>query len=166
MKLNTGSLSIGVKEYSFVEDTDTVGLDERFTGDVAVSVRVEKTQKMIELQAAIRVPAKLVCDRCAEEFEKFIQTNYRMVYFFNKADSGGYPVEEVVILPSENTIIDISDDVRQFIQLTIPLKVLCRNDCKGLCQICGTNRNVNTCECTDSYIDPRWEQLNKLLNQN
>lgn len=166
MKLNTGSLSIGVKEYSFVEDTGTVGLDERFTGDVAVSARVEKTQKMIELRATLQVKAKLVCDRCAEVFEKNIQTTYRIVYFFNQDDSGGYPVEEVVVLPSENTVIDISEDVRQFIQLTIPLKVLCRDDCEGLCQICGTNRNLKTCECTDSYIDPRWEQLNKLLNQN
>jgi len=159
-------LLLGVKEYSFVEDTGTVGLDERFTGDVAVLARVEKTQKLIELQATIRVTAKLICDRCAEEIEKIIQTKYRIVYFFSEDDRGGYPVEEIVVLPSENTVIDISDDVRQFIELTIPLKVLCGDECKGLCQICGTNLNLNTCSCTDTYIDPRWEQLNKLLNQN
>jgi len=166
MKLNTGSLPIGGREFSFVEDTGTVGLDDRFIGDIAVLAKVEKTAKMVELQATIRVQAQLVCDRCTEEFTKEIVKKYRVVYFFNKDDSGGYPEEEVVILPSDNTIIDLTDDVRQYVLLTIPLKVLCRQDCKGLCQICGTNQNNTTCSCTVSHIDPRWEQLNKLLKQN
>ncbi len=166
MKLNTGSLPIGVREYSFAEDTRTVGLDDRFLGDVAVLARIEKTARMIELKATINVKANLICDRCAGEFVRNIKTNYRMVYFFSEDETGGYPKEEVAVLPSENTVIDISDDVRQFTQLTIPLKVLCKSECKGLCQICGSDLNVNTCSCDESYIDPRWEQLNKLLNQN
>ncbi len=166
MKINTGSLPIGVREFSFVEDIGTVGLDDRFFGDIAVSVRVEKTSDLILLNVTLQAKAKLICDRCAEEFDRDIEKEYKMVYFFNENDTGGYPKEEVVILPSENTVIDISDDVRQFTQLTIPLKVLCQPECKGLCQECGTNLNENTCSCTGTYIDPRWEQLNKLLNQN
>jgi uncharacterized protein len=166
MKFNTGSLSIGVREYSFLEETGTVGLNDRFFGDVSVLARVEKTSKMIELQASLKVNARLICDRCAEEFITTISKTYRMVYFFDENDKAGYPEEEISVLPSENTIIDITDDVRQFIQLAIPLKILCRIDCKGLCQLCGTNLNENTCSCDDSFIDPRWEQLNKLLNQN
>lgn len=165
MKFNTGSLPIGVREYSFVADAGTAGLDDRFIGDVAVLARVEKSPKMIELKATIRAPAKLVCDRCAREFEKEMKVKYRMIYFFHEHDTGGYPEEEITILPSENTVIDISDDVRQYSQLTIPLKVLCDKECKGLCRICGSDMNVNSCSCVESSTDPRWEQLNKLLKQ-
>ena len=166
MKFNTGSLSIGVREFSFIEDASTVGLDDRFFGDVSVLARVEKTSTIIELQASIQVKANLICDRCAEKFVRDIRTKYRMVYLFNENDRGSYSAEEVTYIAAESTMIDISDDVRQFTSLTIPYKVLCRDECKGLCQSCGTNLNHSECTCTESHIDPRWEQLNKLLNQN
>ncbi len=166
MKINTGSLPTGVREFSFVEDTGTVGLDDRFFGEIAVLAQVEKTSKMVLLKAILHAKANLTCDRCAEAFVSDIKKEYRTVYFFNEEDTGGYPKEEIVILPSDNTVIDITDDVRQFTQLTIPLKVLCQPECKGLCQECGTNLNKNTCSCTATYVDPRWEQLNKLLKQN
>jgi uncharacterized protein len=166
MKFSTGSLPIGVREYSFVADAGSAGLDNRFFGDVTVLARVEKSRNMIELKVAIRAKAKLVCDRCAKELEREISAKYRMVYFFHERDTGSYPEEDITILPSENTVINITDDVRQYTHLTIPLKVLCTKECKGLCRICGSDLNFNSCSCVETSTDPRWEQLNKLLKQN
>lgn len=166
MKFNTGSLPLGTREFSFVEDSEIVGLDDRFLGDVKVLARVEKTTRMVEVKASVSVRAKLVCDRCAEEYIKDLRTTFRIMYLFHEEDKAGYLEEEIVILPSEYTVVDITDDVRQYILLTVPLKLLCSEECKGLCSECGTNWNVGTCSCSESYVDPRWEQLNKLLNHN
>jgi uncharacterized protein len=166
MKINTGSLPLGTREFTFVEDAETVGLDERFTGEVRVLARVEKTGKMLDLQATTEVAAALACDRCAERFTRNLVAHYHVVYFFREADRSGHPDDAIVVLPSENTVIDITDDVRQYVLLTMPLKVLCSDMCRGLCPSCGTNLNSSTCSCTAAAADPRWEQLNKLLKNN
>ncbi|MGB9809870.1 MAG: YceD family protein, partial [Caldanaerobacter sp.] len=50
-----------------------------------------------------------------------------------------------------------------FVILSLPMKFLCKEDCKGLCPICGTNLNYGSCSCKREDIDPRLEVLSKLL---
>src|SRR5215469_6251135 len=53
----------------------------------------------------------------------------------------------------------LEDVLREQTLLAVPLKVLCREDCKGLCPTCGKNRNVELCACAATTGDPRWEAL-------
>jgi uncharacterized protein len=46
--------------------------------------------------------------------------------------------------------------------LNIPMRILCKEDCRGLCPKCGRNRNTNSCDCVEEAIDPRWEGLKGL----
>jgi len=59
-------------------------------------------------------------------------------------------------------VLDLREYFRQLFLIAQPLKILCRNDCKGLCPICGTNKNRNDCDCAEDNIDPRWSMLQKL----
>jgi uncharacterized protein len=52
--------------------------------------------------------------------------------------------------------------MREQFYLALPMKPLCREDCKGLCPICGVNRNRETCSCRSEWVDPRMEALRKL----
>ncbi len=61
--------------------------------------------------------------------------------------------------------VDLTEALLINIQLHIPPAVLCDIDCKGLCQYCGINLNEETCSC-EKPIDPRWESLKSLLNDN
>ena len=72
--------------------------------------------------------------------------------------------EEVQYLPVDTNIIDLGEDVRQYLTLSLPLKTVCREDCAGLCPICGINKNKATCSCTMEESDPRWVDLKKFLN--
>jgi uncharacterized protein len=72
---------------------------------------------------------------------------------------------ELQIMPPGFSVIDLHDDVRQTVLLSIPLKVLCSEDCKGLCPHCGANWNLGSCNCEENAVDPRWEQLAKLKRQ-
>jgi uncharacterized protein len=60
--------------------------------------------------------------------------------------------------------IDVAEEVRQVITISVPLKLLCKEECKGLCPRCGKNRNVELCDCRDDEVDSRWQGLAGLIN--
>jgi uncharacterized protein len=110
--------------------------------------------------------ARLECSRCLEPF---------MVTLCGEID---FSVQEVVdeaavrrddvpdnelLVPAGVSEIDISGPVREALLLEIPLKPLCREDCRGLCPICGVDHNKETCECKVEKTDPRWDALRDLL---
>lgn len=60
-------------------------------------------------------------------------------------------------------MLDLDDLALSDILLALPVKNLCKEDCKGLCPVCGVNRNTETCECLKKQVDPRLEKLGELL---
>ena len=62
-------------------------------------------------------------------------------------------------------MLDVDTPVLDQLFLEFPMKHLCREDCAGLCPICGKNRNEGTCDCEKKQIDPRFASLRKLLEQ-
>ena len=59
--------------------------------------------------------------------------------------------------------MDLDDLVVSDILLSLPTKIICKEDCEGLCPSCGINRNVDTCECQKKQVDPRLAKLGELL---
>ena len=72
-------------------------------------------------------------------------------------------VEELDTAVLEGYDLDLKEVVREQILLALPEQAFCREDCKGLCEKCGANRNLIDCKCTESDIDPRWSALKNLL---
>jgi uncharacterized protein len=62
----------------------------------------------------------------------------------------------------ENDEIDLGQLMREQFYLALPMKPLCREDCKGLCAQCGTNLNTGTCDCSPVWEDPRLAALKNL----
>lgn len=71
--------------------------------------------------------------------------------------------ENELVVPAGTTEVDITDPVREALVLALPLKPLCREECLGLCPICGNNRNESQCECKVEETDSRWDGLRDLL---
>jgi uncharacterized protein len=59
--------------------------------------------------------------------------------------------------------IDLTPEALRALFAELPMKPLCREDCQGLCPVCGADLNFEQCACADSKIDPRWEKLRDLL---
>ena len=55
--------------------------------------------------------------------------------------------------------------MREQFQLGLPMKPLCRDECRGLCSVCGGNRNTTVCQCLEQWEDPRLAVLKSLLHQ-
>jgi uncharacterized protein len=63
-------------------------------------------------------------------------------------------------------MIDLADDVRQTVVLAVPLKLLCKEECKGLCPRCGADLNKELCICPPEALDARWETLRRFREEN
>jgi uncharacterized protein len=61
--------------------------------------------------------------------------------------------------------VDLSELLREQFYLALPMKPLCRDDCKGLCAQCGTNLNTGTCDCHPAWDDPRLAPLKQLKRE-
>jgi DUF177 domain-containing protein len=99
----------------------------------------------------------LSCARCLNSFEDGIAVAVQEL-FSPGADAGG---EEYPLSPSGE--IDIEPMVRDAVLLSIPFSPLCRPDCRGLCERCGGDRNLEECTCGPEPADPRWAALDQLF---
>jgi uncharacterized protein len=162
MKIHVGGLSEGIHRYRFEVKASELGLGDNFSKEVAVDAVIEKTGNQLFLSASIATAGTFDCDRCTTQFEAPLSPSYTMHYISKDSDSAQYGPDEVQILLPGESLIDISEDIRQMILLSVPLKLLCRNDCAGLCPHCGRNLNLGPCACKDETIDSRWEKLRRL----
>lgn len=162
-RINISNLSEGIHEYLFEAEPSKIGLDERFNRLVRLQVRLDKSVRQILLQAKIFAEGVFVCDRCVDDFDWKMDRSYTMVYVQgNRSTVDVKKEEEIQVLSADTNYIDLDEDVRQYIVLTIPQKLLCQEDCQGLCPKCGVNRNTTTCTCETRITDPRWDMLKKL----
>ena len=162
IKIRISGLSNGLHEYHFSTVPSKLGLEKNFTKPVEVDVVVDKTLRQVYLKSNIKTSGLFSCDRCIEEFERLVDTQYSTVYLYDEQDNGRYVKDEVQIIGPDTVFIDLSDDVRQMMLLSVPLKLLCKEDCKGLCPHCGVNRNAGACDCKDDVTDARWQGLEGL----
>ncbi len=166
MIIKISNLVEGEYEFSFEENVKKIELEEPFFGNFHTNVTLNKLHDQIILDVHTRVGVKFECDRCGNEFTTELENVYEMVYMMNKI-----PVESeavnIAYLPRDATTINIKNELREFSILSIPMKKLCKPDCKGLCFKCGRDLNKGECKCTETEIDPRWEKiidLKKIIN--
>jgi len=140
-----------------------IGLDERFSGTVKIEAKLDKSLRQMFLQVEIQAEGSFFCDRCLENFHQEMNTAYSMVYVQGARSAVDLnKKEDIQILTADMNYIDLDDDVRQYVLLTIPQKLLCREDCQGFCPVCGVNKNIASCTCNDQAVDSRWDVLKKL----
>ena len=162
MKLSISNLSDGVHDYALTAEPGNLRLAENFGAIVSVDLTVDKSNRQLFLRARVRTEAQFFCDCCLEQLKRTLENSYHMFYVYSEAESLNHERDEVTVIAPETSSIDISEDVRQYLLLAVPLKVLCREECKGLCPRCGVNLNQGHCECTMEKVDVRWEALRKL----
>ena len=164
VKIRISGLSNGLHEHRFVHESSAIGLSENFLKPVEIDVQIDKTANQVYLKSEIRTSGSFQCDRCLDEFEQPISTSYQVFYVYNDVDGGKVSHDEIQIIRPDTVYLNLTEDIRQTVLLAVPLKLLCSEECKGLCSSCGTNWNHQTCECQEEIKDSRWQGLKDLLN--
>ena len=154
--------SIGtIRNYEVDTTVDIDGEEAEFTG----IVRLMKTDRGILLKGTFNTSLFLRCGRCLGDFlyplKLKIEEEYFPVMDVNTGVMLPAPEEPGSFTIDDHNIMDLSEAIRQYTLMALPIKPLCRQDCSGLCPTCGTNLNEKKCNCTPE-TDPRWEKLNTL----
>jgi len=156
----------------FPPDAIDLGVDVRQLTALKTSGRaqlVEEHRGKREVIQDMRIEGKLAtslelpCARCLDPVVSDISRAFDLLYRPRGIDAGK---EELSVTGVEAEVgyydgdgLLLEDVVREQTLLAVPLKVICREDCKGLCPSCGKNRNLESCSCAQSVDDPRWSAL-------
>ncbi|MFZ5634898.1 MAG: YceD family protein [Bacillota bacterium] len=116
----------------------------------------------LKLGGFLEADVKVACSRCLELFDMPVRAEMDEVYY-NESQQDVEPGEDWVPFRGDN--LNITPEVEKALLSSLPMKLLCRQDCRGLCQKCGTNLNRGDCDCLVDNIDPRLEVLKKLLEK-
>lgn len=124
---------------------------------VHVSGCVVNTADVLELELTARTVLDAACDRCGREFSLEKKVPYRCLL---AADLANGESDEILLL--EDGQVDAGELAREAFILAMDTKILCSEDCKGLCTRCGADLNLGPCSCKKE-ADPRLAVLAKLL---
>ena len=101
------------------------------------------------------------CDRCANPFDRDVHLPIDVVLVTEMANEEN---EDEWVFPLEGDSADLDDIVRTVFVLNLDSKLLCKEDCEGLCHRCGKNLNDGPCNC-QKELDPRFAALKQLLEK-
>ncbi len=150
-------------EFFFEEagrDEFLADMEGRFLSPIKVEFRVDKTGEILAGYGRIRTVLELSCSRCLEKISLPLDVQLFLNMIESCYQNDFSPDEDFVFF--EDDEVDLWPYVEAAIFLNIPLVALCKPDCRGLCPVCGINRNTDECHCEQKEIDPRWEKLKKL----
>ena len=147
-------------------------------GSLATSGRAEVIHEHRgprEIVADIRLKGRysgrfeVPCARCLEPVEAPLSAEFDLIFRPIGSDAG--PAERSISAPEteigyyQKDSLLLEDVLREQVLLSLPVRTVCKPDCKGLCPHCGANRNTNPCSCEEAATDPRWEGLTGLRSR-
>ncbi|HCP47007.1 MAG TPA: hypothetical protein DIU15_13255 [Deltaproteobacteria bacterium] len=137
------------------------------TASGAARVQLEVSPQRVDVDGQITGVVTQTCSRCAEDFAQKLDRNFRQLLLREQAPSsneegevelqrGDLDREELL-----GTELDVLAILAEELQLALPVKPLCKDDCKGICSRCGALLNHEECHC-EPEIDERWAVLASL----
>jgi uncharacterized protein len=128
---------------------------DHLDGEVDVDVRLLVTNDGIVVRGEARAPARKACRRCLVELVGPSIADVEEHYQVEITDPEAFAIE--------NHQLDLAPMVRQMILLVLDEAALCSPDCAGLCPVCGTDGNAESCDCETTVADPRWAALSEVV---
>lgn len=128
--------------------------DERVAGAIAIELAVVSNVDGIVVSGALVVPWRAPCRRCLTEVVEAATVSIDELYQDDVTDEEAFAIE--------GDQIDLAPMVREYVLLELPDAPLCRDECAGICPVCGVDRNDVTCECDITVRDERWAALDAL----
>jgi uncharacterized protein len=165
LKFNVAQLlreEVGARrEYAFAEEA--LPLDDEMTlRQIEGHVRFTRTVSGVLGQ-------EMPCMRCLNPSQQVIEAHFRDEFHSKIEVNTGFPLpkpdEEDPFYITENHLVDLEEAIREYALLELPMRPLCKPDCKGLCPTCGADLNAADCGCHDDEDDDRFAALKALLGK-
>jgi uncharacterized protein len=168
MQINVSQLlqePIGsTREYNINADAEIIGDGNNY--HVQGNCSLLRTQRSVLVKCVLDTEVKLMCSRCLSRFRRPLKIKFEEEYVPTVDIHSGAtlppPEDASAFTIDERHNIDLTEAIRQYSLMAIPMKALCKEDCAGLCSKCGKNLNQGKCDCPAEEIDPRWAKLTEL----
>ena len=126
-----------------------------FTAPIRVRLKAARIGEMVEVEGSLETTLRLTCGRCLTEFAGPLATDFAITYAQEvhglPADDapaeGRAEAEEAGLIGFRGEEIDLTEGIQEQVVLCLPMRPLCREDCKGLCAACGADLNAGECNC-------------------
>lgn len=156
-------------EFDIVLPKDTLFLDGTMqVSEVCAKGKIytqaqskSKSEELVMLDMNIAASYTDLCARCLEEIKGDINIPYTACVV--RALSDENKDDEYIV--AKDSLLDLLEVIKTVFMLELPTRSLCREDCRGLCQVCGANLNETECGCSKKAVDPRLEKLRELLSK-
>ncbi len=150
MIVNLRSISAAGKTLEGEEDASVIDIEDpcaEFHSPVRYRVTVSKAGNMLLVRGELRSLVHFTCACCLKQFDsEVVVKNFRVHREITEPDG----------------IMNLTDAVREDMILALPAKVLCREDCRGVCPRCGQDRNVGSCDCSLDREESPFARLGNL----
>jgi DUF177 domain-containing protein len=134
-----------------------------------VSGRIQQTDAKVTVSGEVTAELSLECDRCLKPLRIPVSNAFRVEYVTPDVYLAGQGAEllddDLSLSVFNGAALDIDELVREQLLLALPAQALCREDCKGLCPVCGGDRNLKDCSCQETEVDPRWAGLKEIVSR-
>jgi uncharacterized protein len=163
-KFNPGAIDLGpeYRQRTPIQTSGRADLVEEHHGK-------HKVIQDIRIKGRLATSLELSCARCLEPITQDVQREFDLLYRPQGADAGR---DEMSVTDAEAEIgyyegegVLLEDVIREQVLLSVPLKVTCTENCKGLCPHCGKNLNEGACNCDVSVDEPRWDALKEIRSK-
>jgi len=160
-------------EFDFQLVPDQIDLESEdavLKAPARVRGKLTKHIAQTDVEGMIEAELELECSRCLQKIDKKFEIPFHAAFVtpehFTEAKEAELNADDLDVSILEGNEINMSELVREQILLNLPEQVFCKEDCKGLCEKCGANRNLINCNCLEEEIDPRWQGLRELKINN
>lgn len=162
MNIAIKDLHEGINEFKLTVPSDSYNLEESefYPNPLNLNIFVDKIENLFRFKISVLTNVVFSCDRCLENYKTQFNETIEQLYQLGYSDLES---DEIEIIPENSKEIDISKTIHDIFIINRPIRLLCNQDCKGLCVNCGINLNNKSCECHLENIDPRLEKLKSLL---
>lgn len=166
MRIELDKLQADGLRFAHNYEPDEIVLDEehaRLTEAPQVEGSVRRKAAEYVVKGRVTARAEVDCDRCLNAVPVPVESDFEVTYV-PQAEYAASARAELQDEDMRQSVyggdeIDLDELVREQIMLNLPTRALCNEECKGLCPVCGADRNVEDCACEREGIDPRWAQL-------
>lgn len=131
-----------------------------FRAPIALSAEARNHAGVVTLDCVYRYTLELSCDRCLTPFN--VPCNQRHTHTVVRSLNTGHD-DDYLVLP--DGIVELDELAANDVLLELPAKFLCKDDCKGLCPVCGCDLNQSSCSCDTRQTDPRLAVLDDFFQK-
>jgi uncharacterized protein len=155
--------------FAHVYAADELALDEqdlRLVEPARVEGRIRRRAEEVQVSGTLTTTVETPCARCLKPVLLPIKADFSERFVtavsWRSEEQHELASEDLNLSVFDGETIDLDGLVREEIELATPVQAFCREDCKGLCPVCGVDWNLKACECLTPEIDSRWEKLKDL----